>query len=384
MLVRVLSAGDDAPSRPRMTMGLDPQKLVNGLLGFFSVLLPGAVASYLLMDRLWPVLLDSPFPPATEAESWAVFWVASYLLGHLLFLAGSWLDHAYDWLGKHMVDVEVERVVRSGRTSSSFWRAITWLVFKDETSLARRRTTAVKERHLAALGAMDAVNTFQWSKLYLAQESPASMAVVERFEADSKFFRCLSILLLVALPFVFTRSPWSVAGVILLLLLSLWRYMEQRAKSVRQAYWAVLACVGRASAATATRGASPARMSVPALSGRALVVRRRRGARECLVVEDADNAERWVLPEVTVQSGENVGSAWVRAVHALCGVWADPGRDARTAAAVTQAGGHQEAVLVMRSVGRGRRRAWLRRSRWVTVEDESITDDVRKLIERCA
>ena len=32
------------------------------------------------------------------AEAWAAFLFASYLLGHLVFLLGSWLDGIYDWL----------------------------------------------------------------------------------------------------------------------------------------------------------------------------------------------------------------------------------------------------------------------------------------------
>jgi len=40
---------------------------------------------------------------------------------------------------------------------------------------------------LATLQAKDAMNAFQWCKALLNVESPQSLAVVQRFEADSKF-----------------------------------------------------------------------------------------------------------------------------------------------------------------------------------------------------
>jgi len=54
-----------------------------------------------------------------------------------------------------------------------------------------------KESALAPLQAKDAINAFQWCKALLNVESPQSLAVVQRFEVDSKFFRCFTAVLLI-------------------------------------------------------------------------------------------------------------------------------------------------------------------------------------------
>ena len=79
-------------------MNFDPQKLVIGLMDFFSFLLPGALLTYLLMGDVGPVVLGDRYAALDGAEAWAAFLFASYLFGHLVFLLGSWLDGIYDWL----------------------------------------------------------------------------------------------------------------------------------------------------------------------------------------------------------------------------------------------------------------------------------------------
>ena len=77
-------------------MSFDPQKFFIGLMDFFSILLPGALLTYLLMDELGPVILGDRYAKLLNAEAWAAFLFASYLFGHLVFLLGSWLDELYD------------------------------------------------------------------------------------------------------------------------------------------------------------------------------------------------------------------------------------------------------------------------------------------------
>ena len=68
------------------------------MIDFFSILLPGAVVTALIKREVEPILFPSVFPKYTsEVEGWAVFLFASYLLGHFVFLIGSWLDdRAYE------------------------------------------------------------------------------------------------------------------------------------------------------------------------------------------------------------------------------------------------------------------------------------------------
>ena len=63
----------------------DPQKFFIGMMDFFSILLPGAVLTYLFSDVAGaPIFKDDPIPGG--AEGWIVFIFSSYLLGHLVFL----------------------------------------------------------------------------------------------------------------------------------------------------------------------------------------------------------------------------------------------------------------------------------------------------------
>jgi len=78
-------------------MNFDPQKLFIGLMDFFSILLPGAVLTYLLMGEVGPVVLGDRYTQLAGAQAWAAFLFASYLFGHLVFLLSSWLDEFYDW-----------------------------------------------------------------------------------------------------------------------------------------------------------------------------------------------------------------------------------------------------------------------------------------------
>src|SRR5271157_2091597 len=221
-------------------MGFEPEKFFIGMMDFFSILMPGAVLTYLLMG----ILTGDRYPPLAGAEAWAVFLFVSYLFGHLVFLLGSWLDHFYDWARRYTLNSQIALVARRDRLLHWFPRALIWLVFKTERNLAVDKVGKIKRQVLGALQAGDVMNNFQWSKAVLNSESATSAAVVQRFEADSKFFRCFSVvllLLLAAWPFQHTWPLAVVPVALVLLLLALWRYMEQRFKATNQAYWSVIA-----------------------------------------------------------------------------------------------------------------------------------------------
>lgn len=78
-------------------MNFEPQKFVIGLIDFFSILLPGALLTYLLKDKAGPLFLGGD-QKIVGTEGWMVFLFSSYLLGHFIFLLGSWLDEVYDVL----------------------------------------------------------------------------------------------------------------------------------------------------------------------------------------------------------------------------------------------------------------------------------------------
>jgi hypothetical protein len=78
-------------------MTFDPQKVFIGLMDFFSVLLPGALLTWLLIGEVGPVVLGDRYAQLAGAQAWVAFLFASFSLGHLAFLLGSWLDEFYNW-----------------------------------------------------------------------------------------------------------------------------------------------------------------------------------------------------------------------------------------------------------------------------------------------
>lgn len=78
-------------------MNFDPQELFIGLMDFFSILLPGALLTWLLMGEAGPVVLGDRYTQLVGAQAWAAFLFASYLFGHLVFLLSSWLAEFYGW-----------------------------------------------------------------------------------------------------------------------------------------------------------------------------------------------------------------------------------------------------------------------------------------------
>ena len=81
-------------------MNFEPQKFFIGLIEFFSVLLPGALLTYLLKDDVGPRFLDQDYRSLVGVQGWTAFIFTSYLLGHFIFLLGSQLDELYDAIRK--------------------------------------------------------------------------------------------------------------------------------------------------------------------------------------------------------------------------------------------------------------------------------------------
>ena len=95
-------------------MTFDPQKFFIGLTDFFSILLLGALLTYLLMGEVGPVVLGDRYAKLTGAQAWAAFLFASYLFGHLVFLLGSWLDEIYDWARRYTLNMVIMVIIRLG------------------------------------------------------------------------------------------------------------------------------------------------------------------------------------------------------------------------------------------------------------------------------
>ncbi|WP_373498722.1 NUDIX domain-containing protein [Desulfococcus sp.] len=350
-------------------MNFDPQKFFIGLMDFFSILLPGALLTWLLMGEVGPIALGDRYAKLDGAEAWAAFLFASYLFGHLIFLLGSWLDEFYDWARRYTLNTQITLLARRGRLLPWPARALIWLVFKRERNLAVERASKIKRQALGPLQAQDAVNTFQWCKALLNAESPASLAVVQRFEADSKFFRCFAVVLLLLLIAWPWQHQWPLAGipvVLALLLLALWRYMEQRYKATNQAYWSIITLAAKDGKVAPDKTATEAR--TPTHAG-GVVFRTRRGKAVYLLVEAANDPGQWVLPKGHVEDGEQHRETAAREVHEETGVWARIVSDLRDVSWSADGAVITTRFFLMQAVGRGLRKDKDRQHKWLALKD---------------
>ncbi len=350
-------------------MNVDPEKFFIGLMDFFSILLPGALLVYLLMGEVGPkVLGEVRYSKLAGAEAWAAFLFASYLFGHLVFLLGSWLDEFYDWARRHTLNAQIVMLARRGRLLPWLARALIWLVFKGEQNLAVDRAGRIKQQALRALQAKDSINTFQWCKALLNAESLESLAVVQRFEAHSKFFRCFTVVLLLLLVAWPLQNHWPLVGVpvaLVLLLLALWRYMEQRFKATNQAYWSVITLTARGGKVAFDKPAPSA--GSPTHAG-GVVFRMRGGEAQYLLVEAKDDPDQWVLPKGHVEEAEHPRETAVREVLEEAGVWGRIGADLGTVSYSVNEAAITVRFYLMHAIGRGLRKDANRQRVWLAVE----------------
>jgi len=193
-------------------MGYKPEDFFVGVVDFFAVLLPGALLSFMAIDFSRLHIFGRVLPPLrSEAQGWVVFVFASYLLGHFIFLAGSYLDPLYDRLRKKFVPKEADR---------------TYLLARE-----------IKEKCLGDSTSEPIINTFQWAKANAQMRYPAVLVEVRRYEADSKFFRSLIVVLAAIAIILVAKAAWlEFVFCLVLIVISFLRYAEQRWKAAQRAY----------------------------------------------------------------------------------------------------------------------------------------------------
>ncbi len=190
---------------------MKPSEFFVGVIDFFAILLPGAIATAILAPHLGPLIFGTLLTsPTTEAGGWATFLTSAYFLGHLIFLMGSYIDPIYNVLRRRLNPYDNE---------SAFQGA------------SRIRNALVEPDEVPAL------NTFQWSRSVLIAISPAAAEDVHRLEADSKFFRSILVVCVLS-AIVFAKSGNTNAGLYALALVvpCFFRYYERRLKGTTQAY----------------------------------------------------------------------------------------------------------------------------------------------------
>ncbi|MGQ5523746.1 hypothetical protein ACUHMQ_10830 [Chitinimonas sp. PSY-7] len=188
-----------------------PSEFYVGVVDFFAILLPGAIATAILSPRVGHLILGPLIArPTSDAGVWVAFLTGSYFLGHLIFLVGSYIDRPYNRLR--------EKLNPYGNASAYY-------------CATRIRDMLIDESERAAL------NTFQWARAVLIAKCPAAAEDVHRLEADSKFFRSLLVVCVLG-AVVFFSTGMTLEAILALVLCPLCfaRYYERRLKSTTQAY----------------------------------------------------------------------------------------------------------------------------------------------------
>jgi 8-oxo-dGTP pyrophosphatase MutT (NUDIX family) len=322
-------------------MSFEPEKFFIGLMDFFAVLLPGALLTYLVKDMVGPSVLGSDYYRLGETEATVIFLFSAYLLGHFIFLIGAkYLDNdMYDPIRTATREGQIGRLAKGEKLP---WRLTRWLarrLISKDADRSVRQAVRIKELYLDPVHASSAVNAFQWAKARLTLEHAEAMATIQRFEADSKFFRSFCVVLVFVIAWTIGNMIWTgvvdrvpVVGhqwfmlvmSVVFLVMAFTRYVEQRVKSTNQAYWFVIAAESLKEAPPPRAPQTAARH--PSHAG-GVVYRLFDSSPKYLVVTATKAPNQWVLPKGHIEPGEQPRETAVREVQEETGVWARVRKD---------------------------------------------------------
>jgi 8-oxo-dGTP pyrophosphatase MutT (NUDIX family) len=304
-------------------MNFEPEKFFIGLVDFFSILMPGAMLAFVVKDWGASTFLGSATCfQLTGAEAGLIFLFGSYLLGHLVFLLSAVLDEwVYDPLRGLTDWGQITRRLSKSKDLSPRWKrglAASDLLFGGGADNAVIQAQRIKARALRALEGEDAINAFQWCKAYLTKALPEGLLAVQRFEADSKFFRSFFVVLGTVAVVYAARHQWPAAGLCFLgMPPALWRYLDQRFKATQQAYWFLLALE-----AEKAEPAAVSRQDGLSHAGGVVYRRTQDHAIQYMLVEASKDRSERVLPKGHIEAGENPRVTAVREVREETGRWA--------------------------------------------------------------
>jgi hypothetical protein len=189
---------------------MKPSDFFIGAMDFFSILMPGALLTFLLSP--WQAQIFGTALPAldTEPKRWAAFAACAYFAGHLLHHMGSFLDRAYDrYYVPRKRQGEAEKLLRKTR-------AIMAMDLGDDA---------------------DMTSAFSWAGSFVRARSTAAGLELERSGADSKFFRSLFLVAMIAaLVFALNCQLWAVAAAGVLAVFSYVRFCKRRWDTSQRTY----------------------------------------------------------------------------------------------------------------------------------------------------
>jgi hypothetical protein len=196
-----------------------PSDFFVGVVDFFSILLPGALLTFLTEMLLAERTSQHPMLGkalkelrAERAVGWVAFAIASYILGHFVFIVGSFLlDKIYDnsyrlWFGSTV------------RTLNAVTKEILRRRYDVPAAPVEKLSDQTKK-----IGQIIRDDTLGLAEAFVRSQNPAGAVEIDRCEADSKFFRSLTALQLLGWPLLtwgwFPHRSWVLYGLVILFLL---------------------------------------------------------------------------------------------------------------------------------------------------------------------
>lgn len=250
-------------------MATKPGDFLIGVFDFFAVLVPGAVAaSFLTVEaKNYVVGHDKVFGqvPADfwgDTRGWVVFAVGSYLLGQFIYVIGSSLDELYNGYRKFCTAKFWDGRERlSKRAAVKFFRG-GWVrnerLFQRADAIMKKELEDSGQKEETEGSGEEVVRTFQWAKMSVMIDHPELAAEINRLEADQKLFRGLMVVLVFVCGLFYFKfggaRPAEWATYVALLVLSFWKYADQRRKTQDLAYTYLM--VKKAQAAGAEKPAA--------------------------------------------------------------------------------------------------------------------------------
>jgi hypothetical protein len=188
-------------------MSYKPSDFFVGVLDFFSVLLPGALLAYLGRDFADKHVFVAPLTaPRGPVEGWVAFAFASYLLGQFTFLvSATFMDDLYDH---------------------------SYLKYR------RRKADALFEKAKELQGSDKSLaGPLKWANAFVRMHSAPMGDILDQLEATSKFFRSVTVVLVIfAIVLLFWGRPGAALVCAVLVLFSFWRFANQRWKFTELTY----------------------------------------------------------------------------------------------------------------------------------------------------
>lgn len=192
---------------------MKPGDFLVGVQDFFAVLLPGALAMWLVAQYVPPSTAAVMVPDRAQKEQsiqWTVFLLGSYVLGNFVFMTGARLDPIYDRWRKRRKPTDAD---------STYTAA---------DALRKKLTPQLVGGEFS---------TLKWAKSYIQIHSAPALAEIERFEASSKFFRGMVVMSIALFAhFLLVGSLGSAIVMVVVGTLSYQRFRDQRWKATELSY----------------------------------------------------------------------------------------------------------------------------------------------------